>query len=339
MSATALVQETATSSEERMMKAIVAERFGRPDALELRDVEDPVIDDDQVLVRVHASSMNPVDWYRVTGPYFMRFPRQLRRPSSREVGSDLAGRVEAVGSDVTSFQPGDEVYGVGVGAWAEHAPARGIRLARKPANLSFEEAAAVPIAAITALQALRDKGRVQPGQRVLINGASGGVGTFAVQLAKAFGAEVTGVCSTPNVEQTRSLGADRVVDYTREDFTKLGERHDLMLDIAGSRSFSEFRRALTPEATVVLVGGRMTFRGLGPLPHLAMTFLASRFRSQTVTFFMAEVTTADLDFLRELFEAGTLKSVIDRRYELSEASEALGYLGEGHARGKVVISV
>ena len=339
MSATALLQQTATGNEKRMMKAVVAERFGRPDVLELRDVEKPVIEDDQVLVRVRASSVNPVDWYRVTGPYFMRFPRQLRRPSTRDVGTDLAGRVDAVGANVTAFQPGDEVYGAGVGAWAEHAVARESRLARKPANLSFEEAAAVPIAALTALQALRDKGRVQPGQRVLINGASGGVGTFAVQLAKTFGAEVTAVCSTANVAQARSLGADRVVDYTREDFTTLGDRHDVMLDIAGSRRFSEFRRALTPKATVVLVGGPMTFRGLGPLPHLAGTFLASRFRSQTVTFFVAAITTEDLDVLRGLFEAGTLTSVIDRRYGLGETGDALAYLGEGHARGKVVITV
>ena len=197
----------------------------------------------------------------------------------------------------------------------------------------------MPVAAVTALQALRDKGRVQPGQKVLINGASGGVGTFAVQLAKSFGAEVTGVCSTGNVDLVRSLGADRVVDYTQEDFTRRGERHDLMLDIAGSRSFSDFRRALTPEAIVVLVGGRMTYRGLGPLPHLIGTFLASRGRSQTVTFFVAKITTKDLAFLGDLLEAGKVTPVIDRRYELSEAPEALRYLGEGHARGKVVITV
>ena len=247
--------------------------------------------------------------------------------------------MEAVGRDVKDLQPGDEVFGTGVGAWADYACARGARLARKPANLSFEEAAAVPVAAITALQALRDKGRVQPGQQVLINGASGGVGTFAVQIAKAFGADVTAVCSTGNVDQARSLGADRVVDYTKEDFTQRGERHDLMLDIAGSRSFSDLRRVLTPEATVVLIGGPLTYRGLGPLPHLARTFLVSKGRSQTVTFFIAKITKEDLVYLQEFLEAGKVRAVVDRRYELSEAPEALRYLGEGHARAKIVITV
>src|SRR2546425_887165 len=209
----------------------------------------------------------------------------------------------------------------------------------KPANLSFQEAAAVPVAGLTALQALRDHGRVQPGQKVLINGASGGVGTFAVQIAKSFGADVTAVCSTRNVEQARSLGADRVVDYTQEEFTKLGERHDLLLDIAGSRSFLACRRVLTPKATFVLIGGRMTYRGLGPLPHVAGTILKSKGRSQKMKFFVAKITTEDLAFMRELFEAGKVRPVIDRTYELSEAPEALRYLGEGHARGKVVITV
>jgi NADPH:quinone reductase-like Zn-dependent oxidoreductase len=321
------------------MKAIVHERYGRPNVLELREVAKPVPEDDQVLVRVLASSVNPVEWYGVTGPYFARIGSGLRQPKDPTVGADLAGRVEAVGRDVKDFEPGDEVFGVSGASWAEYACAGAHRLAPKPVNLSFEEAAAVPVAAMTALQGLRDKGHVQPGQKVLINGASGGVGTFAVQLAKAFGAEVTGVCSTGNVEQARSLGADRVVDYTKEDFTNLGVRHDLMLDIAGSRSFLDARRVLTPEATVVLIGGRMTYRGLGPLPHLAGTIIKSRGRSQTVKFFVADVTTEDLVFLGELLEAGKVKAVIDRRYELSEAPEALAYLGQGHARGKVVITV
>ncbi len=321
------------------MKAIVHERYGRPDVLELREVDMPVVEDHQVLVRLHASSVNPVEWYGVTGPYFARPSSGLMKPKRKLVGADLAGRVEAVGRDVKDFQPGDEVFGTAAGAWAEYACAREVRLAPKPANVSFEEAAAVPIAAITALQALRDKGRVQPGQKVLINGASGGVGTFAVQIAKAFGAEVTGVCSTRNVELVRSLGADRVVDYTQEDFTQRGERHDLMLDIAGSRSFSDFRRALTRGATVVLVGGRMTYRGLGPLPHLVRTLLASRGRSQTVKFLVAKITKEDLVFLQELLETGKVTPVIDRRYELSDVPEALRYFGEGHARGKVIITV
>ena len=321
------------------MKAIIHERYGRPDVLELREVDIPVVEDDQVLVRVHAASVNPVEWYGVTGPYFARIGNGLRKPKDMTVGGDLAGRVEAVGSEVKGLQPGDEVFGTSGSSWAEYTCAREARLARKPANVSFEEAAAVPVAALTALQALRDKGKVQPGQRVLINGASGGVGTFAVQLAKSFGADVTAVCSTRNVEQARSLGADRVIDYTQEDFTKGEGRYDLMLDIAGSRSFLACRPVLTPEATFVLVGGKMTYRGLGPLPHIAGTILKSKRRSQAVTFFMAKINTEDLEFLGELLEAGTVKSVIDRRYELSQAPDALRYLGEGHARGKVVITV
>jgi NADPH:quinone reductase-like Zn-dependent oxidoreductase len=321
------------------MKAIVHERYGRPDVLELREVERPVPDDDQVLVRVHASSVNPVEWYGVTGPYFARIGSGLRRPKDTTVGADLAGRVEVVGKGVEEFRPGDEVFGVSGSSWAEYACARAERLARKPAELSFEEAAAVPVAGITALQALRDKGSVQPGQKVLINGASGGVGTFAVQIAKSFGADVTGVCSTRNVELVRSLGADRVIDYTQEDFTKSGERHDVMLDIAGSRSFFDFRRVLTPEATVVLVGGRMKYRGLGPLPHLLATILKSLGRSQTATFFVAKITSEDLRVLGELLESREVKPVIDRKYPLSDAREALGYLGERHARGKVVITI
>jgi NADPH:quinone reductase-like Zn-dependent oxidoreductase len=322
------------------MKAIIHERYGRPSVLEVREVDKPVPENDQVLIRVHASSVNPLEWYGVTGPYFTRLENGVRRPKQAGVGSDVAGRVDAVGRDVEDFRPGEEVFGTAIGgSWAEYAAAPVARLAPKPANLSFEEAAAAPVAAVTALQALRDKGQVQSGQSVLINGASGGVGTFAVQLAKSFGARVTAVCSTRNVDLVGSLGADRVVDYTQEDFTELGERHDLMLDIAGSRSFLDFRRVLTPEATVVMVGGAMTYRGHGPLPHFIGTFLKSRGRSQKVTLFVAKITKEDLAFLCGLLEAGTVKSVIDRKYELSRASEALAYLGEGHARAKVVITV
>ena len=321
------------------MKAIVHHSYGRPHVLQLEEVEIPVPGDEQVLVRVHASSVNPVEWYGVTGPYFSRVGSGLRAPKDPTVGADLAGRIEAVGKDVEGFEPGDEVYGVSGGSWAEYALARPNRLARKPANVSFEEAAAVPVAGVTALQALREKGNLQPGQKVLINGASGGVGTFAVQIARALGAEVTAVCSTRNVEQAYSLGADRVVDYTKDDFTKLAERHDLMLDIAGRTSFLKFRRVLTPEATVIVVGGRMTYRGLGPLPHIGGTILKSKGRSQSVKFFVADVTTENLRFLRALIESGQVKPVVETTYPLAEARAALEQLGEGHARGKIVITV
>jgi len=267
MSAMTIERDTTMAKAVDTMKAIVAERYGRPDVLALREVERPAIEDHQVLVRVVASSVNPVEWYGVTGPLFAR-GGGLRRPATPAVGGDLAGRVEAVGSAVTSLASGDEVFGTGLGAWAEYAVAAESKLAPKPPSVSFEDAAAVPVAGITALQALRDHGRVEAGQTVLINGASGGVGSYAVQLAKHLGADVTAVCSTQNVEQARALGADRVVDYRSEDFTRIGIRHDLLIDVAGSRTLRALRRVLTPEATVVLVGGRMTYRGLGPLPHL-----------------------------------------------------------------------
>ncbi len=328
-------------TQSNRMRAIVFKRYGPPDVLELREVDRPVIEDHQVLVRVHASSVNAAEWYAVNGPLFVRLLGRsgLRRPKEPAVGADLAGRIEAVGGDVKEFQQGDDVFGTALGTWAEYARAREPRLVRKPPNVSFEEAAAVPIAGITALQALRDHGRVQAGQKVLINGASGGVGSFAVQLAKSFGAEVTAVCSTRNVDLARSLGADRVIDYTQEDFTGCGERHDLMLDIAGSRPFSVCRRALTPEATVVIVGAPMKAKGIGPLSHVIGTRLASIGRSQTARFFVAKITKEDLLFLQELLEAGKVRAVIDRSYDLGEAAEALRYLGEGHARGKVVITM
>jgi NADPH:quinone reductase-like Zn-dependent oxidoreductase len=321
------------------VKAIVHHTYGSDDGVELREVERPVIEDHQVLLRVHASSVNPAEWYLVHGPFFARIGSGLRRPKSLSIGGDVSGRVEAAGKDVTEFQPGDDVFGTSGGAWAEYAAARELRLVKKPANVSYEEAAAVPVAALTALQALRDHGKVQAGQKVLINGASGGVGTFAVQLAKVFGAEVTAVCSTRNVEQAGALGADHVVDYTQEDFTRSGERHDLMLDIAGSRPFLEFRRVLTPKATVVAVGAPMSARGLGPLKHIIGTRVTSLGRSQSVVNFVAKITKEDLAFMSEQLAAGTVKSVIDRRYELSRLPDALRYLGEGHARGKILITV
>jgi len=321
------------------MKAVRHERYGI-DALELRDVEKPAINDDQVLVRVHASSVNPVEWYGVQGPFFVRvMGGGLRAPKDPTIGADLAGRVEAVGKDVTELEPGDEVFGSSGASWAEYAPAREVKLAKKPANVSFEEAAAVPVAGLTALQAVRDHGRIQPGHKVLVNGASGGVGTFAVQIAKTYGADVTAVCATSKVELTESLGADRVFDYTKEDFTRSPERYDVMLDIAGSRRFSRFRRVLKPGATVVVVGAPMSAKGLGPLKHIAGTRLTSIGRSQKVAMFMAKIERDDLRVMADLLESGKVKSVIDRTYPLSDVQDALRYLGELHARGKIVITI
>jgi NADPH:quinone reductase-like Zn-dependent oxidoreductase len=294
--------------------------------------------DDGVLVRVRAASVNRADWYTFTGrPYVGRPSMGLRKPKSQLLGTDFAGTVEAVGRDVTEFRPGDEVFGGRSGAFAEYVCARFVAV--KPAHLSFEEAAAVPAAALTALQGLRDRGQVQPGQQVLINGASGGVGTFAVQIAKALGADVTAVCSTRNVDQARSIGADHVVDYTREDFTRSDRRYDLLFDNAGSRSWTECKRVLNPQATVVLVGGSMGNHLLGPLGHVVKLRLAASLGSRKAVFFVAKFNHADLEVLRELLEAGKVKPVIDRRYELSEIADAFRYMGEGHAQGKVVIAV
>jgi len=322
------------------MKAVVHHKYGVPGVLELRDVDKPALTDDGVLVRVRASSVNPAEWYAVTGtPYVARTAMGLLRPKHAVPGADFAGTVEAVGSAVTGFRPGDAVFGgSSSGAFAEYVCVRKA-VVPKPANLTFEQAAAVPTAAVTALQGLRDKGRIRPGQKVLVNGASGGVGTFAVQLAKAFGAEVTGVCSTRNVDLVRSLGADLVIDYTREDFTRSGQRYDLLLDVAGSRSWPECRRVLDHKATLVLVGGPKANRWIGPLGHVASVRLASLGASQKVVFFVAKFNREDFVVLQELLEAGKVTPVIDRRYALSELPEALRYLGEGHARGKVVISV
>jgi NADPH:quinone reductase-like Zn-dependent oxidoreductase len=323
------------------MKAAVLDRYGSPDVIELREVDKPVPGDDEVLVRVRVASVNPADWYGVTGrPYAARIPMGLLKPKQRVLGVDYAGTVEAVGKNVTQFRPGDEVFGGRNGAFAEYLCAREDRaVVPKPANVTFEEAAAVPIAAITALQGLRDKGQLQPGQKVLINGASGGVGTFAVQIAKALGAEVTGVCSTRNVEMVRSLGADHVVDYTREDFTRADERYDLMLDVAGSRSWSECKRILNPRATLVVVGAPKGNRLLGPLSHVVKVRLAALRSSQKVVFFIAKFNKPDMGILQEFLESGKVKPVIDRRYELSEIADAFRYLGEGHCRAKVVITV
>jgi NADPH:quinone reductase-like Zn-dependent oxidoreductase len=321
------------------MKAIVQDRFGPPDVLELREIDQPQVGDDQVLVRVQAASVNPADWYLMAGaPYLARPQMGLRRPRTR-LGIDLAGVVEAVGGNVTRLRVGDEVFGPGSGALAEYAAVAADALVPKPANLSFEQAAAVPVAALTALQGLRDKGRVRPGQRVLINGASGGVGTFAVQLAKSFGAEVTGVCSPRNLDLVGSLGADHVIDYTREDFTRDDRRYDLLLDVAGSRPWGACRRVLEPQATLVMVGAPKGSRLLGPLDHIVKVRLASLRASQKVVFFISKSRYQDLVILQELLAAGTVTPVVERTYPLPEAADALRHLGEGHARGKLVITV
>ncbi|MFY9580835.1 MAG: NAD(P)-dependent alcohol dehydrogenase [Gaiellaceae bacterium] len=323
------------------MRAIVRNTYGSPDVLELQEIDKPDVADDQVLVRVRAASVNPADWYSMTGvPYVARPQMGLRKPKSNRTGVDFAGTVEAVGRNVTEFRPGDEVFGGRDGAFAEYVCVREDRaVVPKPANVTFEEAAAVPVAALTALQGLRDKGQLQPGQKVLINGASGGVGTFAVQIAKALGAEVTGVCSTRNVDIVRSLGADHVVDYTREDFTPSDQRYDLMFDVAGSRSWSECGRVFNRQATLVIVGAPKGNRLMGPLSHIIKVRLASLRGSQKAVFFIAKFNKADMLALRDLLEAGKVTPVIDRSYGLSEIADAFKYLGEGHARGKIVVTV
>jgi NADPH:quinone reductase-like Zn-dependent oxidoreductase len=319
------------------MMAAVRARYGTPDVVELREVEMPDLVDEGVLVRVRAASINPADWYGLTGrPWVARAELGLRGPKTDRLGVDFAGTVEVVGKDVTQFRPGDEVFGGKSGALAEYICVRDA-VALKPANVTPEQAAAVPVAAVTALQGLRDKGRLQAGHKVLINGASGGVGTFAVQIAKALGAEVTGVCSTRNVDLVRSIGADHVVDYTQEDFTQSDARYDVMLDIAGTRSWSECARVLGPQATLVIVGAPKGGRLLGPLSHVAKLRLASSRSSAKAVFFVARLTRGDLEVLAEMLTAGTVKPVVDKRYALTEIADAFEYLGEGHARGKVVV--
>jgi NADPH:quinone reductase-like Zn-dependent oxidoreductase len=339
-----LPSSTPATVQEHAMKAIVCDKYGAPDVLELREVDKPVVKDDEVLVRVHATSVNPADWHFLTGtPYIVRLAGSgmgfgPRKPKHQILGLDLAGRVEAVGGNVTQFRPGDEVFGAHNSAYAEYVcvPLDGI--APKPANLTFEQAAAVPIAGVTALQGLRDKGQIQPGQQVLIIGASGGVGTFAVQLAKSFGADVTGVCSTRNLDLVRSIGADQVIDYTQEDFTLTGRRYDLIFQVAGNNSLADCRRALTPEGTLVLSsgeGGRL----LGPMGRIIRAPVLSRFGSQKLVGLTAKQTKKDLVVLKELMEGGKVTPVIDRRYTLAEVPEALRYQGEGQAQGKTVITV
>ena len=323
------------------MKAVVRKRYGSEDALQIVETERPEPDADSVLVRVRAASINPADWYGMNGtPLLGRVSMGIRRPKTEGLGIDYAGTVEAVGTNVVDFQPGDEVFGGRSGALAEYVAARADRaIVSRPKNTTPAEAAAVPVAALTALQGLRDKGRIQTGHKVLINGASGGVGTFAVQIAKTLGAEVTGVCSTRNVELVRSLGADHVIDYTQEDFTASGRRYDLLLDVAGSKPWSACARVLEREAILVIVGAPKGNRLLGPLGHVVRLRLGSLRSSQQATFFIAKLVKEDLLVVRGMLEAGTVKPVVDREFALSEVADAFRYLGEGHARGKIVVTI
>jgi NADPH:quinone reductase-like Zn-dependent oxidoreductase len=319
------------------MKAIVQVDYGSPDVLQLKDVDKPAIKDSEVLLRVRAAAVNIGDWHLLRGvPYAMRVVIGPFKPRRSIPGLDIAGRVEAVGRNVNQFRPGDEVFGWCKGAFAEYACAAENNLLPKPANLTLEQSAAVGDSAFTALAAVRDQGKVQPGQRVLVNGASGGVGTFAVQIAKSFGANVTGVCSTRNVDMVRSIGADQVIDYATEDFTQTKQPYDVMLDLVGTRSLSDCRRALTSQGTYVLVGVRDLGRWLGLAPQMKVLLL-SPFVSQQMRVFIVRHNRDDLAVLKELVEAEKVAPVIDRCYPLSELPKALRYLGEGHSRGKIVI--
>jgi NADPH:quinone reductase-like Zn-dependent oxidoreductase len=319
------------------MKAIVQDRYGSAEVLEARDIDKPEIGDSEVLVRVHAASIHVGDWILMTGsPFIMRFATGLRKPKNLVPGTDVAGTVEAVGKDVTKHRPGDEVFGWAAGAFAEFAHAAEDQFVKKPANLTFEEAASVGVSATTALQLLRDNGKVQPGHKVLINGASGGVGTFAVQIAKAFGADVTGVSSTKNLAMVRSIGADHVVDYTREDFTTRPERYDLILDNVGNHSMAQTRRALTPGGMLISNGGG---HADGKLGRTVRAMLVSMFVKQQASPTVKSQNHDDLVALKGLVEAGKVRPVIDRTYPLTQTPEAIDHVAAGHARGTVVISV
>jgi NADPH:quinone reductase-like Zn-dependent oxidoreductase len=327
-----------TNGKEAQLKAIVYEKYGSPDVLELEELEKPAPKDDEVLIKVYAASVNAYDWHLLSADVFLvrLMGGGLFKPKNTIPGADVAGQVEAVGRNARQFRPGDEVFGdISHGGFAEYACAPESRLALKPNNLSFDEAAAVPMAGLTALQGLRDEGQIHPGQKVLINGASGGVGTFAVQIAKSFGAEVTAVCSTRNLEQARSLGADHVIDYTKEDFTQNGQQYDLIFAANGYHPLSAYKRALALQGIYVMAGGTMV--------QIFEAMLLGSWMSRTGGKKMGGVSEImdqdDLGAMKELIEAGKVKPIIDRRYPLSEAAEALRYLGEGHARGKVVITV
>ena len=322
-----------------LMKAILFSKYGPPDVLELREVEKPTPNEDQVLIKIHASSANPLDWHHMRGePFIARLGDGFFKPKDQRIGADIAGRVEAVGKNVTEFKPGDEVFGaVGAGGFAEYVCTREKNLALKPANISFEAAAAAPVVGFTALQGLRDSGQIQAEQKVLVNGAAGGIGTFAVQLAKSYGTEVTGVCSTRNLEMVRSIGADHVVDYTSEDFTRSGLRYDLIYDTIGNRSVSDYQRALEPHGKCVIAG----FTSLPRLfEHMVLGPWKSRGKDKKVGMMgISNANKADLLVIKELLETGKVVPVIDRRYPLSQAAEAIRYLETLHARGKVIVTV
>ena len=330
----------AVSEGAELMKAVVYRCYGSPDILSFEDIERPVPADNEVLVKVHAASVNPYDWHNMRGsPYVMRLGTGLGRPADIRLGVDFAGTVEVVGSNVSRFKPGDEVFGGGMGAFSEYVALREDRaLVLKPSDVSFEQVAAAPIAAITALQALRDKGQLQAGQKVLINGASGGVGTYAVQIAKTFGAEVTGVCSTRNVEMVRSIGADHVFDYTKEDYTESGQLYDLIIDMVGNHSLSENRQVLSPEGILVIIGGAKG-NWFAPLMSPIKAAIMSPFVDQDLGMMIARMDSEDLTILGELMQSGEVTSVVDRRYRLSEVADAIRYSEEGHARGKIIIDM
>jgi NADPH:quinone reductase-like Zn-dependent oxidoreductase len=322
------------------MKAITCKRYGSPDVLRLAEVPRPVPRDDEVLIRVRAAGVNPLDYHLMRGkPYIGRLMLGPLKPRTTRPGRDVAGEVEAVGRNVTQFKPGDAVFGGCIGAFAEYACASKAKVVRKPANVTFEQAAAVPVAGLSALQGLRDEGRIQAGQKVLINGASGGVGTFAVQIARLLGADVTGICSARNTDLVRSLGAERVIDYTLEDFTRTGEQYDLLFDTMGKRPPSECRRALTRRGTLVLVGAGNKGRWLGPLADIVQAVVLSWFVKQRIVPFVARFRQDDLRVLGDLLQTGKVVPVIDRSYPLSEVPAAIRHLEEGHARGKVVITM
>jgi NADPH:quinone reductase-like Zn-dependent oxidoreductase len=333
-------RRTATGWE-AAMEAIVQDVYGSTEVLALKDIAKPEVGNKELLVRVHAAGVDRGAWHLMTGrPYLLRIAGYgLRRPKNPVRGRELAGVVEAIGADVTRFRPGDAVMGIGEGTFAEYARAREDKLVPKPASLTFEQAAAVPISAGTALQAVRDQGKVQPGQTVLVIGASGGVGTFAVQLAKTFDADVTGVASTAKVDLVRSIGADHVIDYTRDDVADGPQRYDVILDIGGNRSLSQLRRALTPRGTLVLVGGESGDRWTGGMGRQVRAVATSPFVQQNMRMFINKERSADLEYLTELIDAGKVTPIIDRSYPLRQTPEAVRYLEEGHSRGKIVITV